>query len=97
MTRWYVITPEYAVTVPVTDEGDGPKEYGCDVIEIEAETRRDAIALGVREMLKGRVGGMRYQWCLDQRGDGLSPYHGVTAEPVPDAGYEAWCQEENEL
>ena len=90
LTRWWVITPEYGVVIPVTDEGQGPTEYGCDVIEIEAETRRDAIVFGVREMLKGRRGGhgrgMRYQWCLDTRGDGTSPYAGVTAEAVPACG-----------
>lgn len=86
MKRWYVVTPEYGVVIQVTDEGQGPTEWGCDVIEVEADTRRDAIALGVKEMLRGRVGGhgrwMRYQWCIDQRSDGASPYAGVKAEPV---------------
>ena len=83
LKRWLVLTPEYGVVIPVLDYGQGPVEYGCDGIEIEAETRRDAISLGVREMLKGGKGGhgrgMRYQWCRDQRSDGVSPYAGVTA------------------
>lgn len=52
--RYYVITPEYGVMIPVTDDGQGPMEYGCDLIEIEATSARDAVALGVQEMLKGR-------------------------------------------
>lgn len=88
MKRWCVVTPEYGVLIPITDEGQGPMEYGCDVIEIEAETRRDAIVLGVREMLKGYNGGhghgQRYEWCLTQRDDGCSPFTGVRAELVPE-------------
>jgi hypothetical protein len=88
LKRFYVVTPEYGVVIPVTDEGQGPTEWGCDVIEIEAETRRDAIALGVREMLRGGKGGhgdgMRYEWCLMQRSDGCSPFTGVKAEPAPE-------------
>jgi hypothetical protein len=81
--RWLVLTPEYGVLIPVTDEGQGPIEYGCDGIEIEAETKRDAIVLGVKEMLKGGRGGHgrgeRYEWCRDQRDDNRSPYTGVYA------------------
>lgn len=84
LKRWLVITPEYGVVIPVTDEGLGPTEWGCDVIEIEAETRRDAIVLGVKEMLRGGKGGHgdyeRYEWCLTQRSDRCSPFTGVTAE-----------------
>src|SRR6266571_3678987 len=80
MRRWWVVTPEYGVVIPVTSEGQGPVEWGADVIEIEAETGQDAISLGVREMLKGRLGGhgpeMRYRWCLDTQSDGCSPYAG---------------------
>jgi hypothetical protein len=91
MTRWYVVTPQYDMVVSVTDEGEGPPERGADVIEIEAETRRDAIALGVREMLRGRPGGhgrgMRYQWCRDRRTDGCSPYAGVDAFEAEELSY----------
>jgi len=48
MPLWIIVGPEYGTVVPVTDEGQGPMEYGCDVVEIEAETRRDALVLGVR-------------------------------------------------
>lgn len=86
MRKWAVITPEYGVMIPVTDEGLGPLEYGCDVIEIEADTRRAAVVLGVKEMLRGGKGGhghgLRYQWCRDQRSDGRSPHAGVKAEEM---------------
>ena len=45
---WLVCSPEYGEVVPVTDEGQGPMEYGCDVVFVEAETRRDALVLGVK-------------------------------------------------
>ena len=48
MPLWVVIGPEYGEVVPVTDEGQGPIEYTCDVVEVGAETRRDALVLGVR-------------------------------------------------
>jgi hypothetical protein len=82
--RWLVITPEYDEVVPILDDGTGPIEYGCDVIEIEAESRRDAIALGVNEMLKGGRQNEYgfYKWCRMARSDGESPYAGVRAEIV---------------
>jgi hypothetical protein len=78
MPRFYVITPEYGEVVPVTDEGQGPMEYGCDVIEIEALTAADAKALGVRAMLaKPR----EYRWFRHSDG---SPFSGVRVELVSD-------------
>ena len=84
---WYVVTPEYGTVIPITDEGQGPMEYGCDVIEIEAEKRRDAIALGVREMLRLPS----FRWCADARSDGVSPYTGVKAWPkLPEETCACW-------
>ena len=77
MTRYWVITPEYGDVVPVTDEGQGPMEYGCDVIEIEAENARDALLLGVKAM---RANSATYRWY--QNCDG-SPFAGVRVELVP--------------
>jgi hypothetical protein len=77
MARWLVITTEIATVIPVTDEGYGPLEYSRDVIEIEADSRRDAVALGVREMLR-----LGWTYVSDQRADGCSPYTGVRAERV---------------
>ncbi len=76
MNRWYVVTPQY--------ESGGseiePPEYGADVIEVAAPTKRAAIIAGVRLMLAGsyRV----YRYCHDCRSDGVNPFKGVKAMPV---------------
>lgn len=48
MPRYYVVSPEWGEVVPVTDEGQGPMEYGCDVVEVEATSRADARVLGLK-------------------------------------------------
>jgi hypothetical protein len=50
--KWTVVGPEYGVVIPITDEGQGPLEYGCDVVEVEADTKADARVLGVHELRK---------------------------------------------
>lgn len=79
LKHWYVITPEYEVYPQSMYE---PAEWGCDVIEIEAATRRDAISLGVVVMLRGgkRDEFTRYKYCYDSRSDGCNPFTGVRAE-----------------
>lgn len=82
MKHWYVVTPEYD-EVDVICDGQGPIETVADIIEIEAETKRDAISLGVKEMLKPWYGkGEHFKWCKYQRSDNASPYAGVKAFPV---------------
>ena len=78
MKRWYVVTPEYGEVVPVLDYGQGPLEYQADVIEIEAETRRDAILIGVKMM---RENPSKYHWFRHADGN---PFAGVKAELVPE-------------
>lgn len=88
LRRWYVSTPVFVEVVCHGDDaGNGPTEPLCDVIEIEAATAKDAICLGVVEMLKGgrQDEYSRYTYCLDARSDGECPYSGVTAEEVPAA------------
>lgn len=85
MKRWLVVTPEYDTIEPVTDEGQGPTITVVDVIEVEAETKRDAIVLGVKLMLENKWRPdkwTKFHWCRDQRCDKLSPYAGVKAFPV---------------
>lgn len=72
LKRWLVITPEYGTVVPVLDYGQGPEEFGCDVIEIEAVSRRDALLLGVKEMRRLGCG-----WFGDVS---ENPYTGITVE-----------------
>jgi hypothetical protein len=80
MKRYLVFTPSYGTVIPVTDEGEGPLEFQADVVEIDAENARDAVAFGVREMLR------LYPdcYCGTQRQDGRSPYTGVRAELIGD-------------
>lgn len=78
MKRWLVITPEYGEVVPILDYGQGPLEYHSDVIEIEAETRRDALVLGVNLM---RRNSCEYHWFRHCDGN---PFVGVKAEVVPE-------------
>lgn len=69
---WVVVTPEYGTVIPIVD-GQGPMEYGCDLVYVEAETRRDALHLGVKLM--------------KQRGDDWfdnceNPYAGIKVLPA---------------
>ena len=75
---WYVISPEYGTVIPILDDGTGPTEYGCDVVEVEAETKRDALAMGVKLMLAD----LSCQWVKDCRLDDRNPYAGMKVELV---------------
>ena len=74
MKTWYVVTPPVGY-VDVIADGQGPWVEEADVIQVEAASARDAVALGVREMLKLRS----FRYCRYQRMDGCSPYTGVKA------------------
>jgi hypothetical protein len=76
MKRWYVVTPEYGTGGSEIE----PPEYGCDVVEVDAPTRRAAILAGVRRMLASSRREFRY--CRDQRSDGANPFTGVRALPM---------------
>lgn len=68
---WLVVSPEYGEVIPVTDDGQGPMEYGSDVVFVEAATRRDALLLGVALFRKQ---GAKYLY------DAENPYAGVKVE-----------------
>lgn len=76
--RWWVVTPTFEYHDLISQEIGGPIYEERDVIEVEAETAREAVRVGVRLMLGSRY----YQYCRDQRAEGLCPYTGVKAEPV---------------
>ena len=78
MKRWLVVTPEYGEVIPITDEGQGPTEYQADCIEVEADTRRDAIVIGVMLM---RTNNRDYHWFRHCDGN---PYVGIKAELMPE-------------
>ena len=73
--QWWVVTPEVEWTEIIID-GQGPTYSDPDVILIEADTARDAIRLGVREMLRSS----QYKYCRDQQWNEACPYTGVRAE-----------------
>ena len=85
MLRWYVITPEYETVDRILPDGSGPTEIGCDVVEVEAPTRRRAKIAGVRELRRQKSQWMRYQ-DIDRH----SPFTGLQVEPFE----EGTCEHE---
>ena len=69
---WLVASPEYGEVIPVLDDGTGPMEYGCDVVFVEAESRTDALLMGV---MLFRQKGARYLRYFDE-----NPYAGIKVE-----------------
>lgn len=85
---WLVVTPEYGEVIPVLDDGTGPVEYGCDIVFVEAETRQDAILIGVKIM---RERGDAYY----RHGHADNPWAGVKAElqTCPVHGTAVWNED----
>lgn len=69
---YYVVSPEYA-----TGGYYEPPEYGCDCVEVEAETKREAVILGVRKILKDDPD---KSWAGVNRQSEQSPFAGYRAE-----------------
>ena len=71
MTRYYVISPEFSID---------RVEYGHDVIEVEARTKREARVLAVRQMrVDARLG--EKNW-IDYIGWDTNPFTGLVVEPI---------------
>lgn len=75
MRRFYVISPEMSVVIPICDDGTGPMEYGCDVVEVEARTKRDARHLGFKLMREAKMA-----WATEHE-DGC-PFAGMKVEEI---------------
>lgn len=75
MKRYYVISPEYGETIPILDDGTGPMEYGCDVVVVNARTKREAKIIGVKAMRKKQQGW--FGWCGSEYGN---PFAGIKVE-----------------
>ena len=73
--KYLVISPEYGVTIPVLDFGIGPTEPACDVVEVEAENKRQARILGLRELKKIPRG-----WINWHRDSDSNPFVGLKVE-----------------
>ncbi len=70
MTKYYVVTPVY--TTYYSPWGLEPPDTGADVVEVEAQTKREAKVLGVRELRRTHS-----KWMQDRYTDGLSPFTGI--------------------
>ena len=77
MSKWAVMSPEYADVVPTLDDGTGPEEWGRDYVEVEAQTKREAVRLGY-QLLKSQPWFKRW-WDRDRH-----PYAYITAERFDD-------------
>ena len=84
LRHYYVVSPEYGVMDVIVD-GQGPMEYGCEVIEVDARTKREAIIKGVAIARKNT----RYDSYFNHEWDGSSPpwkgWHAELAEELVDA------------
>lgn len=76
MKTWYVVTPSFA-KYQYEDGFPISVEDRADVFYLEAETKRDALLLGVKAMIEDH---RNYSYCREQRAAGLSPYEGVWVE-----------------
>lgn len=74
--KWLVYTPTYE---RIRASYSGPGEYGSDTAEVSADTRREALVRGLRELRRSYS-----SWVSDQESDGHSPFHGLKAEPLED-------------
>ncbi|KKL92123.1 hypothetical protein LCGC14_1887810 [marine sediment metagenome] len=81
-SHWVVVSGVMSEMIPITDDGLGPIEEWCDVVGVEAATRRKAIVAGVKEMPK---------WATYQRKDSCSPFTGVIAELAECPHGFCWC------
>ena len=77
LKRYIVISPKYTETVNILDDGSGPTEDACEVMEIEAKDRIDAKLLGVKAMARP-THCQTYAWCSNDE----NPYVGVRVEEV---------------
>lgn len=71
--HWSVTTPMYMTYGSMWD--DEPPEYGCDWICVEANTKREAKLIAVREWRKQNT-----HWMQDCRSDNASPFTGLKVE-----------------
>lgn len=77
MTRYYVVSPEYETYHGGGYDPPEPPEWGCDFVEIEADSKRDALILGVREIMRTQK---RHSWAHDNQLDGKPPWAGYKVE-----------------
>lgn len=72
--KYYVLTPEYDTVQPILDDGTGPTETGCDVVEVSAPNKRAARKLAWPQIKQ--MGFYRNHYDHDRH-----PYAYLTVEP----------------
>jgi hypothetical protein len=77
MPVYHVFSPEHMTAGSYGVYDYDPPEYGCDVVEVETDSARSALLLGVKEMQRQGMG-----WVQDNRSDGLPPWAGIKVERV---------------
>jgi len=75
MKRYGVVSPQLFYIEPVLDDGDGPIEYYCCYVEVEARNKREAkiAALKTKEMK---------DWINWQRNDRRNPFAGLFVKEI---------------
>ena len=71
---YYVVSEEH-ITYRSCSEPPEPPEYGCDVYEVFASNKREAVIAGVQIALQ-----QNRSYALDNRRDGINPFAGYHAE-----------------
>ena len=74
MKKYSVITPEVMFYAGSYDP-PAPPEFGRDYVEVEANTKKEARVVAVREFRNRKS-----KWIEERRGDDLSPFTGLLVE-----------------
>ena len=83
MNRYYVISPTYYYHEPILDDGSGPDEPACDVVEVEAHTKREAKIRGLKELRKIHKG-----WINWHRDSDANPFTGLKVELIEEDSHD---------
>lgn len=75
--HYIVYTPSFTSYRGVWGDPPEPPEYGADVVEVIAKSKREAKVEAVRKM---RAEGM--EWVRGQESDGASPFTGLKVEDM---------------
>jgi len=73
MKHYWVISPEMSEVVPVTDDGQGPREYFACCVAVEANNKREALKAAVKHP-------DMQPWVNECRWGGRNPFTGLYVE-----------------
>ena len=97
--QFLVMNPLTETVIPILDDGTGPSEWGRDIVEVSATSKKEAKRLGYHA-LKQTYEGRR--WINDCRGDNKNPFSELTveeqytAETCPSHKVVSWPMEDYE-